>query len=61
MQDLQAKLEKFQLEAEDCALIGKLSGDRQKRARFAKLPLRLRVMAREVEADIKAQSEQRAA
>ena len=61
MQDLQAKLEKFLLEAEDCALISKLSSDPQKRARFAKLALQLRVMVREVEADIKAQSEQRAA
>jgi len=51
-QDLQAKLEKLLLEAEDCALISKLSPDPEKRTVFAKLSLNLRSLARELESAI---------
>ena len=49
MDDLQAKLEKLSLEAEDCELIAKLATDLEKRAMFAKLALQLRAMARDIE------------
>jgi len=61
MDDLEARLECFLLEAEDCELIAKLSTDIHARARFAKLAGQLRAMARDVELDIEAKPEQTAA
>ena len=58
MNDLHSKLETLLSEAEDCALISKLSTDPNKRATFARLAVQLRGLAREAQADIKAQSEQ---
>jgi hypothetical protein len=52
MKDLQAKLEKILLEAEDCELIGKLAADPKKRDLFKKLAVDLRVMAKDIEAVI---------
>jgi hypothetical protein len=52
MEDLRARLEKLLTEAEDCELIGRLSGDIGKRELFKKLAIDLRAMAREVEAVI---------
>jgi hypothetical protein len=52
MQDLQAKLEKLLLEAEDCTLISKLADNPTKRAAFAKLALQLRKLARDTQAEI---------
>jgi hypothetical protein len=52
MQDLQAKLERLLLEAEDCELIAKLASDLKKRTFFAKLSAQLKGMARDVEAAI---------
>ncbi len=49
MKDLQAKLEKLLLEAEDCELISRLATDVKKRALFAKLAVQFRAMARDVE------------
>lgn len=49
MEDLSAKLEKLLIEAEDCELIGRLSGDLKKRELFKKLALDLRAMARDIE------------
>ena len=56
MQDLQAKLEKLLLEAEDCELIAKLATDIKKRTFFAKLSLQLKAMARDVEQMIAARA-----
>jgi hypothetical protein len=52
MQDLQAKLEKLLLEAEDCTLISKLADNPTKRAAFVKLALQLRKLARDTQAEI---------
>jgi hypothetical protein len=52
MQDLQAKLEKLLLEAEDCALISKLADNPTKRAAFAKLALQLRKLACDTQTEI---------
>jgi len=49
MDDLNAKLEKLRVDAEDCELIAKMATDLKKRALFAKLALHLRGLAREVE------------
>jgi len=56
MQDLQAKLEKLLLEAEDCELIAKLATDIQKRAFFARLAKSMRSLARDVEQQIAAKT-----
>jgi hypothetical protein len=52
MKDLQAKLEKLLMEAEDCDIIGRLATDKQKRELFKKLATDLRSMARNIEAMI---------
>jgi hypothetical protein len=52
MQNLQAKIEKLLLEAEDCTLISKLADNPTKRAAFAKLALQLRKLARNTQAEI---------
>jgi hypothetical protein len=52
MEDLRAKLEKLQNEAEDCELIGRLASDPDKRALFKKLAIDLRGMAHDIEAMI---------
>ena len=52
MQDLHEKLEKYRLEAEDCEIIGRLAGDVKKRAFFARLAVRFRTMARDIEEQI---------
>ena len=49
MEDLEAKLEKLRLEAEDCELIAKLAPDLKKRTFFANLSVQLKAMARDVE------------
>ena len=54
MQDLVAKLEKYRLEAEDCEIISKLSGDVKKRAFFARLSVQFRQLARDIEEQIAA-------
>jgi len=58
MRDLRNHLEKLQAEAEDCALIAKLAGDRQKRLTFARLAEQLHAMAAEVEAVIAAKEKE---
>ena len=50
MDDLQAKLEKLSLEAEDCELIAKRTTDLKERSMFDKLAFQLRAMARDIEA-----------
>jgi len=55
MQDLQAKLEKLLLEAEDCELIAKLAADMKKRVFFANMAVQLRALAHDVEDAIKVQ------
>jgi SepF-like predicted cell division protein (DUF552 family) len=52
MKDLQAKLEKLLLDAEDCDLIARLATDRAKRETFARIAKQLRGMADELKADI---------
>ena len=52
MQDLVAKLEKYQLEAEDCEMISKLAGDVKKREFFAKLAVQFRQLSRDIEQQI---------
>ena len=49
MEDLDAKLEKLLLEAEDCELIAKLATDVKKRAFCARLAVQLRTMARDIQ------------
>jgi len=56
MKDLQAKLEKLLLDAEDCDLIARLATDRAKRETFARIAKQLRVMADELKADIAVRS-----
>jgi hypothetical protein len=50
--DLNAKLEKLLTEAEDCELIGRLAANREKRELFKKLAVKLRSMARDIQAVI---------
>lgn len=52
MEDLKAKLEKLRMEAEDCAILGKLAADQEKRDLFNKLADNFRSMARDIEAVI---------
>jgi outer membrane murein-binding lipoprotein Lpp len=52
MQDFQAKIEKLLLEAEDCELIAKLATDVKKRAHFARLSVRLKALAREMQSAV---------
>lgn len=52
MEDLKAKLEKLRMEAEDCAILGKLAADQQQRDLFNKLADNFRSMARDIEAVI---------
>jgi len=56
MKDLQARLEKLLVEAEDCDLIARLATDMAKRETFARLARQLRTMADELETDIAAQT-----
>jgi hypothetical protein len=49
MEDMTAHLEKLRIDAEECALIGKLSTNMQKRELFAGLAEHLGVLASEVE------------
>jgi len=53
MQDLQVKLEKLLLEAEDCELIARLATDIKKRVFFAKLAVQLRGLAHDVDEAIR--------
>ena len=48
MQDMQAKLEKLLIDAEDCALISKLATDKAKQELFARLANHLNVLAAEI-------------
>lgn len=50
MEDLQARLEKLLIDAEDCALISKLATDQRKRDLFNRLAVDLRSMAFDVQA-----------
>lgn len=50
--DLKAKLEKVRLEAEDCALVGRLAADPFKRETFRKLARQLREAGRDMECAI---------
>jgi hypothetical protein len=52
VEDLQARFEKLQTDAEDCALIGKLAADVRKRDLFNRLATDLRGMAFDVQAMI---------
>lgn len=52
MQDLQARLEKLLIDAEDCALIAKLTTDGEKRDLFNRLATDLRGMALDLQAMI---------
>jgi len=56
MQDLHVKLEKLQLEAEDCELIARLATDIKKRALFAKLAVDLKALARDIQGVIEARA-----
>ena len=56
MQDLQTKLEKLRVEAEDCELIAKLATDIKKRALFAKLAVDLKALARDIRGVIDARA-----
>jgi hypothetical protein len=61
MEDLQAKLEKLLLEAEDCELIATLATDIKKRVFFANLAVQLRALARDVDGVIKLRASKDAA
>jgi hypothetical protein len=50
LEDLQARLEKLLIDAEDCARIGKLATDVKKRDLFNRLATDLRGMALDVQA-----------
>ena len=50
MEDLQARLERLLIDAEDCALIAKLATDERKRDLFNRLATDLRGMAFDVRA-----------
>ena len=52
MEDLQAKLEKLLIDAEDCALIARVATDVKKRDLFNRLATDLRGMAFDVQAMI---------
>ena len=52
MEDLQARLEKILIDAEDCALIAKLTTDGEKRDLFNRLAADLRGMAPDLQATI---------
>jgi hypothetical protein len=52
LEDLQARLEKLLIDAEDCALIGKLATNVRKRDLFHRLATDLRGMACDVQAMI---------
>jgi hypothetical protein len=52
MKDLQTKLEKLLIEAEDCELIGRLASDATKRETFRRLSVQLREMAEELKQTI---------
>jgi hypothetical protein len=54
MEDMTAHLEKLRIDAEDCALISKLTTDMQKRELYARLAEHLGVLASEVERAIAA-------
>jgi hypothetical protein len=54
MKGMQTHMEKLLADAEECALIGKLATDAQKRELFARLAAHLRVLAGEVERAIAA-------
>jgi hypothetical protein len=56
MKDLQAKLEKLLVDAEDCELIPRLATDKAKQETFSRIAKQLRNMAAELKADISAQS-----
>jgi hypothetical protein len=55
MRDLQAHLDKLRSDAAECALIGDLATDLEKRALFSRLATHLGTLAREVEAAIASQ------
>jgi hypothetical protein len=50
VEDLQARLERLLIDAEDCALIAKLATDERKRDLFNRLATDLRGMALDVQA-----------
>ena len=52
MEDLQARLERLLIDAEDCALIAKLATDERKRDLFNRLATDLRGMAVDIQAMI---------
>ena len=54
MKDLQAKLEQFLAEAQDCDLIGNLAIDQAKRTTCRRMAAQFREMAAELKADIAA-------
>ena len=49
MEDLQARLERLLIDAEDCALIAKLATDERKRDLFNRLATDLRSMASDIQ------------
>jgi hypothetical protein len=49
MKDMEAQLEKLQLDAEDCTLISRLTTDPKKQELFARLAKHLATLASEVE------------
>ena len=53
MEDMRAHLEKLLNEAEECALIAKLAGDKQKRELFTKLSEHLKLLADHVAVTMK--------
>jgi hypothetical protein len=57
MDDLNAKLQKLLIEAEDCDLIGRLAADKAKRDLFNKLAVDLRNMAKHIEATMKSRTQ----
>jgi len=56
MEDMRAHLEKLRIDAKECALIGKLATDVQKRELFSRLADHLEVLASEVERAIAAKT-----
>jgi hypothetical protein len=56
MRDMASQLEKLRCDAEDCALIGKLATDADKRELFERLAAHLSVLAFEVERAIAEQT-----
>jgi hypothetical protein len=49
MEDLNAKLEKLLMDAEDCDLVGRLAADPNKRELFEKLAADLRAITRDIQ------------